>query len=288
MRFGLVVDALDPAGPLDDLIRQAAAAEQAGFDLVWLPELAGSIPSPAVAAAALAPHTSSVHVAVELQAGVNPVYLAEEAAVADLCLGGRLVLAVTSDDADLLAETADVLLAATSARPFRHEGTRWQIPANLPENVVNREERVRVTPATAQLELPIWLSGPAAPEPARERCLTHVGSANDSTESVATEWQRTAERLGRAADRLRRVAVRALPSSEGMRVDTDALVDRLRADQCAWGMDIALIQFPHQMSQPDRLRTLDAIAAHVMPRVQLDRLPPGLEQHWKQRQETAG
>jgi len=287
MRFGLVIDVLDAGHPLDDLLRQATAAEEVGFDVVWLPESVGAIPSPAIAAAALAPHTSSIHVGIDLQAGVNPVYLAEEAAVADLCLGGRLVLAIGSPDDALLAETTDVLLAATAARPFRHEGERWQIPANLPANEVNREDRVRLTPATAQLELPIWLSGPQAAPVARDRGLTFVGSADDSTDVLAREWQRTEARLSLASSRLRRVAVRVLtPDSTGS-IDDEAVVERLRADQHAWGMDIVLVQLPTVTPVDARLRTLDQLAARVIPRVQLDRLPPGLEQYWKQRQETA-
>lgn len=286
MRFGLVIDILDPGHPLDDLIRQATAAEDAGFDVVWLPEAASSMPSPAVAAAALAPHTSFIHVGVELQAGVNPVYLAEEAAVADLCLGGRLVLAIGSPDAGLLAETTDVLLAATAARPFRHVGERWQIPANLPENEVNRADRVRVTPAAAQLELPIWLSGPHSARLARERCLTFVGSADDSAAVLTREWRRTEARLRLAASRLRRVAARALTLDSAGSVDDEAVVRQLRIDQHTWGMDIVLVRLPVGASLAARLRTVDELAARVMPRVQLDRLPPGLEQYWKQRQEV--
>lgn len=287
MRFGLVIDVLDAGHPLDDLICQATATEEAGFDLVWLPESARSMPSPVAAAAALAPHTSSIHVGVELQAGVNPVYLAEEAAVADLCLGGRLVLAIGSPDAGLLAETTDVLLAATAARPFRHQGERWQIPANLPENEVNREDRVRVTPATAQLELPIWMSGPHAARLARERCLTFIGSADDSAEVLTREWRHTEARLSLAASRLRRVATRALtPDSTGS-VDDEVIVAQLRTDQHAWGMDIVLVRLPAETPLGARLRTVDELAARVMPRVQLDRLPPGLEQYWKQQQEAA-
>ncbi len=177
MRFGLVI----AGGSLDEVSAQVIAAEESGFDVVWLAQ-SEAIPSPAVTAAALASMTSSIRIGIELQAGVNPVYLAEEAAVADLCLGGRLVLALMSDDAGRQGETADVLLAALAARPFRHEGVRWQIPANLDANVVNREERVRVTPAPAQLELPLWLSGPHAAHLARERCLTYIGAADESTD----------------------------------------------------------------------------------------------------------
>jgi alkanesulfonate monooxygenase SsuD/methylene tetrahydromethanopterin reductase-like flavin-dependent oxidoreductase (luciferase family) len=240
-----------------------------------------------VAAAALAPHTSTIRVGVELAAGVNPVYLAEEAAVADLVLGGRLVLAVGSPDAGLLAETTDVLLAATAARPFRHVGDRWRIPANLPANTTNPADRVRVTPATAQLELPIWLTGPHGPRIARERCLTFVGAAKASVAVLATQWARAEEELGLAVNRLRRVAERELALGPSGALDDEAIVASLRGDQREWGMDVVLVRPPAQASMDARLRAIEELAATVMPRVQLDALPPGLEQYWKQRQEAA-
>jgi alkanesulfonate monooxygenase SsuD/methylene tetrahydromethanopterin reductase-like flavin-dependent oxidoreductase (luciferase family) len=278
MRFGLVL----AAGPLEELLAQAVAAEQSGFDLVWLRE-APSLRSPTAVAAALAPGTTSIRVGVELTAGVNPVYLAEEVAVADLCLGGRLVLTLHSDDAGLLAETTDVVLDAIAARPFRHEGERWSIPANWPENEVNQEERIRVTPATAQLELPVWLAGAGAAHVARERALTYVGTSKDSTETLAREWQHTEARLNLAARRLRRVAARSV----GLPLDDDGLVETLRADQRGWGLDVVLVELPDGTGLDDRLIAIEHLAARVLPRVQLDRLPPGLETYWKQRQETA-
>lgn len=277
-----MVDSLGTDAPLDDLIAQARAAEDVGFDLIWLSESA-ALPAPMIAAAALAPHSSSLRVGVAVAAGVNPVYLAEEAAVADQCLRGRLVFAVGSDDAGLLAETVDVLVAATAARPFRHEGERWQIPANLAENEINREDRVRMTPATAQLELPIWVTGPHAATIARERGLSFVGEQD--AETLDREWQRTEARLGRAADRLRRVAVRRVVAEPNGAIDDEAVVAALRADYRAWGMDVALVKLP-PLSSAARTRALGELAAQVLPRVQLDRLPPGLEEYWKQRQET--
>lgn len=283
MRFGLVIDALDDARPLEDLIDRAGAVEDAGFDLVWLPENAG-LPAPMVSAAALAPRLESLRVGVAVAAGVNPVYLAEEAAVADLCLGGRLVLAVGARDAGLLSETVEVLLAAMAARPFRHEGTRWRIPANLPENEVNRQEKVRITPAGAQLETPLWLTGPAAVPVAADWGLSFV--AAHSTQATVADWAAVESRLGRVAARLRRIGVLDVDVATDGSVDDEPLVDRLRADQRAWGMDVALLRLP-ALSPAAHRRALTDLARWVLPRVQLDRLPTGLEQYWKQREDTA-
>ena len=286
MRFGLLVDDLDPAEPLADLVRRARAAEDSGFDLVWLREARG-VPAPQIAAAALAPHLATMHVGVDVVAGVNPVYLAEEAAVVDLCLGGRSVFAVRSDDAGLLAETVDVVLDGTAPRPFRHQGERWQIPANLPTNEVNRENRVRVTPASAQLELPVWVCGPHAAAIARERCLSFLGDAATGTAELAAEWAATEAHLGRATSRLRRPAIRTVDAEPDGSLDADAMVEALRADYRAWGLDVVLVDLPAGLDPAARERALDRLATRVLPRVQLDRLPPGLEDYWQQRQEAA-
>lgn len=285
MRFGLVAQVSGPGAALDELVQQAVGAERAGFDLVWLAQ-SDSLPAPAVAAAALAPHTAHIHVGMQVRASVNPVYLAEEAAVADLCLGGRTVLALESDDPGLLAETADVVQSGLAPRPFRHEGVRWQIPANLPANVVNREERVRITPASAQLELPVWLTGAESVDVAAERCLTFVGAATASTGELSSAWGRAEARLGPAVHRLRRVAVREVGCEPDGAIDADAVVEQLRADQRGWGMDIVLVALPATVSPDARLRAVDDLARWVVPRVQLDRLPPGLEQYWQERQEA--
>ena len=150
MRFGVVLR--EPLG------ESAAEAEALGFDLAWIDERV--TPAPLVAAGWLAPRTRGIRIVASIAAGAHPVALAEEAAVADLATGGRLVLCIGSDDEALLGETVEVLIAALSARPFAHDGARWRVPARLPEHE-HLEERVRVTPAPAQLELPLWVTGAA-------------------------------------------------------------------------------------------------------------------------------
>jgi alkanesulfonate monooxygenase SsuD/methylene tetrahydromethanopterin reductase-like flavin-dependent oxidoreductase (luciferase family) len=224
----------------------AVEAEALGFDLAWIDEQA--TPAPLVAAGWLAPRTSGIRIAAEVSAGPHPVALAEEAAVADLATGGRLVLAVRGDDEELLGETVDLLLLALAARPFVHDGTRWRVPARLPEHE-HVEERLRVTPAPAQLELPVWVTGAAGRAVAESRAVPFAGR----------------EAPGTASGRVR-PAIRVLES-----VDPDAVVERLLDERDAWGLDTVVLEAPR--------RLWPQLAGEVRARLQLDRTPEGLERH---------
>jgi alkanesulfonate monooxygenase SsuD/methylene tetrahydromethanopterin reductase-like flavin-dependent oxidoreductase (luciferase family) len=147
-------------------LEEARRAEALGFDAVWLDER--DLGAPLVVAAAVAAQTTGLRLIACVDAGPHPVTLAEEAIVADLASNGRLVLVVRSDDAELLGETVEVLQLAFAARPFRHDGPRWRIPAGLPEHEA-LGERLRVTPAPAQLQLPVWTAGGAGAEVAATR-----------------------------------------------------------------------------------------------------------------------
>jgi alkanesulfonate monooxygenase SsuD/methylene tetrahydromethanopterin reductase-like flavin-dependent oxidoreductase (luciferase family) len=253
MRLGVVLQ--------EPWLEDAALAEGLGFDLVWIEERDAG--APLVVAAAVGAATGGIRIVASVRAGVHPVTLAEDFAVADLATGGRLVLAVGSADEQLLAETVDVLFQAFAARPFRHEGPRWRIPAGLPEHE-HGEERVRVTPPPAQLEPAIWLTGAAAPAVGRSRGLSFVSEAGAG-------WSEAESALGPAAARLRRIA----------RVEVeapDALVPRLLAEREQWGLDVAVLALP---AGSDRREALRVVAQQVRPRLQLDRLPPGLEEHWQ-------
>ena len=87
MRLGVVIDGEAEWAAQRDLARRA---DDLGFDLLWVDG------DDAITASALAGVTRSIRVALRLRAGVNPLLLAEEAAVADLVLGGRLVLALAA------------------------------------------------------------------------------------------------------------------------------------------------------------------------------------------------
>jgi alkanesulfonate monooxygenase SsuD/methylene tetrahydromethanopterin reductase-like flavin-dependent oxidoreductase (luciferase family) len=265
MRLGLV---LRPPWADD-----AVLAEELGFDLVWLDEEAAL--HPLVVVASLAPRTAGIRVAASVDAGPNPVALAEEAAVADLALGGRLVLVVGSEDAEVLRETVELLFHAFAARPFAHDGPRWRSPARLPEHE-HAEPRMRVTPPPAQLEPTIWLRGSAGPEVASAGGLAFVAGAGDPRAG----WDALETRLGLAAHRVRRPALVPVEVGADGGFDVPSLVDALRREQAEWGMDVAVLELPSSLDHAPRARALRAIASEVRPRVQLDRLPAGLEQHW--------
>jgi alkanesulfonate monooxygenase SsuD/methylene tetrahydromethanopterin reductase-like flavin-dependent oxidoreductase (luciferase family) len=149
---------------------QIAWADDVGFAVVGFGEHHqspdGYIPAPLVAAAAVGGRTRQVRVrcSVILAPLYDPVRLAEEIAVADLCLGGRLqvVLGAGYVEADFTMfgkRLADRGRAMEDIVPFLRQ-------AFTGEPFEYRGQTVRVTPRPAQDPFPIWIgaSAPAAVE----------------------------------------------------------------------------------------------------------------------------
>jgi hypothetical protein len=259
-----------------ELAGEAALVEELGFSVAWIDERAA--PAPLAAAAWVAQRAPSILIAAVVEAGVHPVTLAEESAVADLTAGGRLVLVLRSADEPLLAETLEVLAMAWAGRPFRHTGARWRVPALLAEHA-EAEPLLRVTPAPAQLEPAIWLDGPAAPAVAATSGAAFV--ARGTAGNAATLGWRAVERaLGMAASRLRRPASVAVAATADGDVDVAALARQLIAARDGWGLDVAIVELPRHLDAAARKRALAQIAGSVRPRVQLARLPAGLDAFW--------
>jgi alkanesulfonate monooxygenase SsuD/methylene tetrahydromethanopterin reductase-like flavin-dependent oxidoreductase (luciferase family) len=146
---------LEAAG---DPFDAARAARDAGLDGVLFGEL--------LVAAAVAPSVDGILLAAEVPLGDrHPIEVAEEAAVTDLIACGRLIVVAKPVD-DTFAEALDLLRACWAARPFTFDGPTWRVPARLPQNQHNVEDRVRVTPAPLQPRLELWTAGPE-PDPAR-------------------------------------------------------------------------------------------------------------------------
>src|SRR6266511_4417835 len=66
-----------------------------------------------------------------------------------------------------IAEELAVIREALGNRPLEHEGTRWKAPAGLPANAT-APRAIAVTPKPAQLEVPVWITGKAGVEVARD------------------------------------------------------------------------------------------------------------------------
>jgi hypothetical protein len=252
---------LEPPGlaDLDDALGAARAARDAGLDGILL-TATDALPAPLVVASAVAPLVDGILVAAEVPLGDrHPLEVAEEAIVADLVAHGRLVLVVRPAGPDY-AEALRLLRTAFAARPFRFEGERWTVPANLPQNVHNPERLVRVTPAPVQPRLELWTSGPGL-EAGLPLGLGHLADRDASDEQLARAWDGDPPHL-LGAPRARREVLG----------DPGALVERLRAGREAFGQDWAVVA-----AAAGEAATL---GRRVRPRVQLDRLPAGLEEHW--------
>lgn len=258
---------LEPTGVSDaeGLLAHGRAALGAGLDGVLL-SASPELPAPLISAAALGGALEHLLVAVDVALGDrHPVELAEEAAVVDLGLGGRLVLGVHPDPADPASfeEALDLLRTACAAAPFRWEGERWRVPANLPENVNNPERRVRVSPPPYQPRLEVWGCGPLA-WGALERGLGHVASPEQSLEQVAERWGAVeAQPFAIGAPRARRHRFAAAAE----------LREELLAGRQAFGQDWAIVAGDAAVAA--------AVGREVRPHVQLDALPSGLADFWR-------
>lgn len=271
MRFGWLVQP-------ESARREAVDAEVLGYDVVWVD--ASDRVNAAVVAASLAVDTMGIRVGLTESVGVdNPIELAEEVAVADLALGGRVTLAVRPlvGTVEHLPEVLDLLLECFASHPFRHSGTMWPTPANLEENVFNIEERVRVAPAPAQLELPVWVAGRAGRECAAERGLGIVADGDESIDILTSSWNEVVAAHPVLARRIRRSA-RWTPPMHGERVDVAASVAHLRSLQRAIGLDLVIVDA--SADTECRRQIMAEVSRFVRPRVQLDQLPPGLAEHW--------
>jgi hypothetical protein len=265
---------------------ETAQAEALGYDMVWIDGRGGV--SPTVIAASLAVDATGIRVGVTESVGIDhPIELAEEVAVADLALGGRLSLAVRPIDGTVehLPEVLDLLLDCLASHPFRHAGPQWPAPANLEQNVFNLEERIRVAPAPAQIELPVWVAGQPGRHFAAERGLGFVADADETLDDLATAWNDVAVAHPTLVRRIRRSAVWS-PPMDGDRVDVGESVGQLQALQRSIGLDLVIIDADNDTGTKQRGRLMAEVSRFVRPRVQLDALPPGLDEHW-QSHETA-
>lgn len=253
MRF--LLDTAD-ATTFEELVALGEAAHREGLDGLLLGRTV-ALPAPLVAAAALAARVPDLRLVVEETLGDrHPLELAEETAVVDVASGGRALLVARPAPGREAAfgEALDLLRRCFAAAPFRAEGPEWHVPANLEQNVHNPERRVRMTPAPVQPRLELWTAGAGRAEGA-VRGLGHLLDEHEP-------WVADESPASLGAPRARRERWD----------DAAALLSRLREGRGAFGQDWAVVRAP--------LEAVAELGAVVRPRIQLDRLPPGLEQFW--------
>jgi alkanesulfonate monooxygenase SsuD/methylene tetrahydromethanopterin reductase-like flavin-dependent oxidoreductase (luciferase family) len=167
--------------PAGHEIEAASEAEGAGVPFVHVTSTPGS---EAAVGAAVAATTSAIRIIVGVHIGdENPVTLAEEIAVLDNLSNGRVavIAELGSLPAGAAGEDVSLLRAALSGRPLGHRGARWQVPAGIAGHVAPAS--VLVTPAPAQLAVPIWVAGDAAAEVGRSLAIPLVATATDSIDA---------------------------------------------------------------------------------------------------------
>jgi alkanesulfonate monooxygenase SsuD/methylene tetrahydromethanopterin reductase-like flavin-dependent oxidoreductase (luciferase family) len=286
MRFGLVI----PVGAVGSLTDPAAAvleAEAAGFDLALLTGDAGEPAQALTAAAFVADRTHALRIVASAPVGGHPIHIAEQAAVADNALSGRLVLVLTAEPGEHgernerspLGETVEVVLAAFAPRPFTHDGTRWTVPGRIAGNV--SDARISITPKPAQLELPVWVSGADASAVSAEFGVSYLASDDDGPDQAEEAWTTIARGLRRSAARLRRPAIRALDCTPSGEFDDTALTARLKEEAARWGLDVVLFALPERLEAPARRRAIGRLASVVRPHLQMDRVPEHVEAYWR-------
>ena len=153
MEIGLFTEFQCPAGmsearAFDESMAQMTAAEELGFDAVWLAEIhfqkdRSVLASPLVVAAAVAVRTERVRIGIAVQVLPlsHPLHLAENVATVDHLSKGRLDFGVGrsglpghyqgfnipySESRDRFLETLEVMRKAWTAERFSHEGKYYQ------------------------------------------------------------------------------------------------------------------------------------------------------------------
>jgi alkanesulfonate monooxygenase SsuD/methylene tetrahydromethanopterin reductase-like flavin-dependent oxidoreductase (luciferase family) len=154
MRFGMFYVLESPDGDHEraykEMMGQVEYAEELGFDSIWLAEhhgsAYGSMPSPQVAASAVAAITDKMRIGigVSILPFDNPVRVAEDYAMVDCISNGRLDLGVgrgyqprefqmlglgdkQSQSREIFEESLDILIGLWENETFSYEGKHYQI-----------------------------------------------------------------------------------------------------------------------------------------------------------------
>lgn len=191
-----------------DFLDQVAWADEHGFDAVHLHEHHfsedGYLPSPFVAAAAIAARTTRIRIRISLVLLPlkHPVQVAEEAAVLDIVSGGRLDLMVGAGSRpeefagygidlrqrpSLMEEGVEIIRRCWEEERFDFHGKHWQL------------DGVAVQPKPVQQPRPRIIMGGASPAAARRAARIADGFA-PSSPAVLQDWREAMIAEGRDPD----------------------------------------------------------------------------------------
>ena len=264
MRLGIVL----PEGREAELARLAEAHGLFGV-------LAGAgNPLTAVTAATYASTaTEFERVVVRITLGLeHPVFVAEEIAVLDNVNNGRtIVLADTGHlDGAAAGDEVAVLRESLAARPIKHAGPVWTVPAGLPANPQS-PDAIGVTPKPPQLEVPFWVTGEAAAEVAAgQRIPVLALSVDQAADGGYVQPARDTISGDVARDR-ERVSAWARAGFTHLFIDLpDAPIDDLMINISRHlSPEVAMPYFPRVMSQskvplkwPESARRIDTRDGH--------------------------
>lgn len=273
MRVGVIIDPVDDSPLLTGVQRQAEAAVTAGLDLCWIRERPAASTDPVsatVLTAAVGAAVADIRLAVQITVGDHPVELAEEVAVVDLTVGGRLSVVIDPGTDERLAdETLTLLSAALAPAPFAHHGTRW--------TVALAGEPTTVLPDPAQPELPIHVLGTTSGDPARRHGMPPVVDVDEPADRARQVWVDLENDIGAARHRWPRMACRR-PSGTA-----DDIVESLQREAATWRLGTVVFDLSALATSQDRLAMIDVLGHDVRPRVQLPELPDGVEAMWARR-----
>jgi len=178
MRVGLLYSEAGPQGDLTPVVEQILAAEQLGYDSVWIadaPFCEAGLGSAPIVLAALARRTRVVRLGTfRILPLDHPVRTAEDFAMIDLFSGGRLNFGVSAGSSaapfaaagipfaergDRMREALDIILAAWAFDEFAYGGTFYRFPSHTPAGTGLARRRQHDRPYRPQ-----WQRGPEVPD----------------------------------------------------------------------------------------------------------------------------
>jgi alkanesulfonate monooxygenase SsuD/methylene tetrahydromethanopterin reductase-like flavin-dependent oxidoreductase (luciferase family) len=180
---------MDEAQAFDESLAEMTAAEEMGFDAVWLAEIhfqqdRSVLSSPLIVATAIAARTKRVKIGIAVQVLplAHPLHLAEDVATLDHLSKGRLDFGVGrsglpehyqrfnipySESRERFQETLDILVKAWTQERFTHEGKYYQFRdvCVLPKPYQKPHPPLRVAattqetyPLVGRMGLPIFIA----------------------------------------------------------------------------------------------------------------------------------